>query len=79
MPSVIGSWWTDSDKIKRVLIGVNVSKEKQKVRFYLHKGIKNLESVSLSNNSIPKMTQVKGEIVELTVEPYTIFCIEEKR
>ena len=79
MPSVIGSWWTDSDRIKRALIGVNVSKEKQKVRFHLPKGIKNLESVSLSNNSIPRMSQVKGEIVELTVDPYAIFCIEEKR
>ena len=78
MPCVIGAWWTDVERRKRVLVGVNVSNGSHKVRFSLPLGVQNVEGVSLSSNSIPLMSKV-GDEIELTIKPYTIFCIGEKR
>lgn len=79
MPSVIGAWWIAASGGKKALIGANVSGEKQTVRIKLPREVKTILAAALPGHASPSISCLDKGIAELTVEPRTIFCVEEKR
>ena len=79
MPSVIGARWTSASNGKHALVGVNVSGEKQTVRIRLPHEVKTISTVALPGHAAPQVSVLGKGVVELDVEPCTIFCVEEKR
>jgi hypothetical protein len=61
------------------LIGVNVSGKKQTVRFCLPQKVESVAAVALPGHAAPQVSVLGKGVVELDVEPCTIFCVEEKR
>ena len=73
-PVVVGVAWRNAEDSRKAFFAVNISGERQTVRFALPRGCGAAETMPLPDQAKPSLS-VAGAVASLSVEPKSIACV----